>query len=82
MLFASQSQDEAAVQSQKKAENAQKSGFFNKEIVSVSVAGRKETVVVKNDEYLKPETTVESLSKLKPCFVKDGTVTPGNSSGN
>ena len=76
-----QSQDELAVKSQNTAEIAQNAGYFDEEIVSVSVPGRKETVVVSKDEYLKPGTSLESLSKLKPCFIKDGTVTPGNASG-
>lgn len=45
------------------------------------MVGRKETVIVDKDEYLKHGTTIEGLSKLRPCFIKDGTVTPGNASG-
>lgn len=74
-------QDEFAAKSQQLADAAQKSGFFDEEIVAVSVPGRKETIVVSKDEYLKPGTTSESLSKLRPCFIKEGTVTPGNASG-
>ncbi|XP_063707189.1 acetyl-CoA acetyltransferase [Culicoides brevitarsis] len=74
-------QDAYAARSQNLAEQAQKSGAFDEEIVSVSVPSRKETVVVSKDEYLKHGTTVEGLSKLRACFIKDGTVTPGNASG-
>lgn len=75
-----EAQDEAAAQSQHLAEVAQKSGYFVDEIVSVSVPGR-ETKVIDKDEYLKPGTTIEGLAKLRPCFIKNGTVTPGNASG-
>lgn len=74
-------QDEFAAKSQNLADAAQKAGFFDEEIVPVSVTGRKETIIVSKDEYLKPGTTAEGLSKLRPCFIKDGTVTPGNASG-
>lgn len=76
-------QDEAAVKSQNLAENAQKQGYFDKEIVKVIVPGRKVTdnVEIVKDEYLKHGTSLESLSKLRPCFIKDGTVTAGNASG-
>lgn len=76
-----ESQDIAAAKSQNLAEFSQKAGYFDEEIVSVPVPGRKETVFIAKDEYPKHGTTVESLSKLKACFVKDGTVTPGNASG-
>lgn len=74
-------QDEFAAKSQNLAESAQKGGKFVDEIVGVPVPGRKETIVVDTDEYIKTGTTVEGLSKLKACFIKDGTVTPGNASG-
>jgi acetyl-CoA C-acetyltransferase len=75
-------QDEAAVKSQNLAETAQKAGHFDNEIVPVSVVVRKEKVIISKDEYLKHGTTFEGLSKLRPCFIKDGTVTPGNASGD
>jgi acetyl-CoA C-acetyltransferase len=75
-------QDEHATKSQNLAEAAQKAGYFDNEIVSVPVASRKETINVSKDEYLKHGTTIEGLSKLRACFIKDGTVTPGNASGN
>uniref|UniRef100_A0A336M2C4 CSON010779 protein n=1 Tax=Culicoides sonorensis TaxID=179676 RepID=A0A336M2C4_CULSO len=74
-------QDAYAAQSQNRTEQAQKSGAFNEEIVAVKVPSRKETITVSVDEFPKHGTTVESLSKLRACFIKDGTVTPGNASG-
>lgn len=74
-------QDTQAAKSQNLAEIAQKEGYFNEEIVAVPVPGRKATVLVEKDEYLKHGSNVEALSKLRPCFVKDGTVTAGNASG-
>jgi acetyl-CoA C-acetyltransferase len=76
-----QEQDAFAAKSQQLADAAQKSGWFDEEIVSVVVPGRKESVTISKDEYLKPGTTAEALSKLRACFIKDGTVTPGNASG-
>jgi acetyl-CoA C-acetyltransferase len=74
-------QDELAQRSQARAEAAQKSGRFKDEIVSVKVPSRKGDVVVDTDEYPKHGTTVEVLSKLRPAFDKNGTVTAGNASG-
>lgn len=76
-----QEQDESAVRSQNLAEQAQKNGYFDEEITPVEVPSRKETIVFSKDEYPKHGTTIESLTKLRPCFIKDGTVTPGNASG-
>ena len=74
-------QDEFAAASQRKAGEAQKAGRFKDEIVPVTVKGRKGDVVVSEDEYPKPETSMEILGKLRPAFAKDGTVTAGNASG-
>ncbi len=74
-------QDALALQSQSRAEAAQKAGRFKDEIISVKIAGRKGEVVVDADEYLKPGTTIEALAKLRPAFDKNGTVTAGNASG-
>lgn len=74
-------QDELAMESQNKAEAAQKAGLFDAEIVPVVVKTRKGDVVVDKDEYIKYGTTMESLAKLRPAFKKDGTVTAGNASG-
>jgi acetyl-CoA C-acetyltransferase len=74
-------QDKFALGSQNKAEAAQKAGKFVDEIVPVTVAARKGDVLVTEDEYIRPGTTLEGLTKLKPAFSKDGTVTAGNASG-
>lgn len=74
-------QDEFALGSQQKAGAAIAAGKFAEQIVPVTIAGRKGDVVVDKDEYPRPDTTLESLSKLRPAFDKDGTVTAGNASG-
>lgn len=74
-------QDEFAVASQNKAEAAQKAGRFDAEIASVTIKGRKGDVVVDKDEYIRHGCTLESISGLKPAFIKDGTVTAANASG-
>jgi acetyl-CoA C-acetyltransferase len=74
-------QDRFAVASQNKAEAAQKSGRFKDEIAPVTVPSRKGDIVVDQDEYVRPGTTLDAVSKLKPAFSKDGTVTAGNASG-
>jgi acetyl-CoA C-acetyltransferase len=74
-------QDEFAVNSQRKAGAAMKSGRFKDEIVPVTIKGRKGDVVVSDDEYPKPDTSLEILAKLRAAFSKDGTVTAGNASG-
>ena len=74
-------QDQFAFNSQRKAGEAMAAGRFADEITPVTVKGRKGDVVVSNDEYPKPETTMEILGKLRPAFAKDGSVTAGNASG-
>jgi len=75
-------QDEFALQSQQRTEQAQKSGRFKDEIVPVEIPQRKgEPLVIDTDEYPKQGVTIEKLAKLKPAFKKDGTVTAGNASG-
>nr|CAD7600816.1 unnamed protein product [Timema genevievae] len=75
-------QDQLATDSQARTSNAQERGLFKKELISVTVPGRKGPVVVDKDEFPRPTTTLEALGKLKPAFVKvGGTVTAGNSSG-
>jgi acetyl-CoA C-acetyltransferase len=76
-----QQQDEFAVASQNKAEAAQKGGRFNNEIVPVTVKARKGDIVVDTDEFPKHGTTFDGISKLRPAFAKDGTVTAANASG-
>ncbi|GAF17111.1 LOW QUALITY PROTEIN: 3-ketoacyl-CoA thiolase [Bacillus sp. JCM 19046] len=74
-------QDEFALNSQQKTEQAQKEGRFNEEIAPVHVQKRREEVVIETDEYPRHDTTIEQLSALRPAFKKDGTVTAGNASG-
>lgn len=74
-------QDAFAVASQNKAEAAQKAGKFADEIVPVTISGRKGDVVVDQDEYIRHGATIESMEKLRPAFVKDGSVTAANASG-
>jgi acetyl-CoA C-acetyltransferase len=75
-------QDEFAAASQSKAEAAQKANRFKEEIIAVEIPQRKGAPLsFDTDEYVKPGTTVEALSGLKPAFSKDGTVTAGNASG-
>lgn len=76
-----QAQDEFALESQKRASEAQKAGYFDDEIVPIEIKTRKGTSVFDKDEYIKHDATIESLNKLKPAFKKDGSVTAGNASG-
>lgn len=74
--------DEFAAWSQQKAQAAIEKGLFKDEILPVSIPQRKgDPVIFDTDEYVKPGTTVEKLSKLRPAFKKDGGVTAGNASG-
>ena len=75
-------QDEFALRSQKLAEAAITSGRFNDEIVPVLIPQKKgDPIEFKTDEHYRPGTTLEALSKLKPAFKPNGTVTAGNASG-
>src|SRR6201996_1166720 len=74
-------QEEFAAWSQEKAEKAQKEGRFKDEIVPVVVKSRRGDTTVDTDEHPKHGTTFEVLSKLRPAFDKNGTVTAGNASG-
>ncbi|APF25745.1 TPA: acetyl-CoA C-acetyltransferase [Clostridium botulinum] len=74
-------QDEFSAKSQQKAEKAVKEGRFKEEIVPVVIKSRKGEIVFDTDEFPRFGATKESLSKLKPAFKKDGTVTAGNASG-
>ncbi len=75
-------QDAFALWSQQKTAAAQAAGRFAEEIAPVSIAQRKgDAMVVSQDEFPKPATTLEALSALRPAFRKDGTVTAGNASG-
>jgi acetyl-CoA C-acetyltransferase len=73
--------DQFALRSHERAVEAQEKGWFNAEIVPVQIAGRKGAVTeVTQDEGPRKDTTLETLSKLKPAFKADGKVSPGNSS--
>ena len=74
-------QDEFAVLSQQKASAAIEKGKFSDEIVPITIKTRKEEKVFDTDEFVRPNTDLASLSKLRPAFKKDGTVTAGNASG-
>ena len=75
-------QDELAVASQNKAEAAQAAGKFKEEIVPISIPQRKgDPVVVDTDEFIKKGANIDSISKPRPAFKKDGTVTAANASG-
>jgi 3-oxoadipyl-CoA thiolase len=75
-------QDEFALATQRKWGAAHAASRFKDELVPVSIPQRKgDPIVVDRDEHPRPETTSEQLAKLAPAFRKDGTVTPGNSSG-
>ena len=74
-------QDEFALASQNKAENAQKAGRFNDEIVPVTVRERRKEKIVDADEYIRHGATIENMQKLRPAFDREGTVTAANASG-
>ncbi len=73
--------DAWSARSHRRAADAWEAGRFDEEVVPVEVPQRKgDPVVVARDEGIRGDTTAESLAKLKPAFVKDGTITPGNAS--
>ena len=74
-------QDRWAARSQQRFSGAQAAGKFAEEIVAIELSGRKGPVSFSTDEANRPDTTVESLAKLKPAFRKDGTITAGNAPG-
>ena len=74
-------QDEFAVASQNKAEAAQKAGRFIDEIAAFTVKTRKGDIVVDADEYIRHGATLDAMQKLRPAFVKEGSVTAANASG-
>ena len=74
-------QDEFATLSQQKASTAIEKGKFSNEIVPITIKTRKEEKVFDTDEFVRPNTDLASLAKLRPAFKKDGTVTAGNASG-
>ncbi len=74
-------QDAFAVASQQKASAAQKAGRFADEIVPVTIKGRRSETVVSDDEYIRHDASLETMTRLRPVFSKDGTVTACNASG-
>ena len=74
-------QDAFAVESQRRAAAAIAAGYFKEEIVPVEVKEKKNTFIFDTDEFPRPSTSMEVLSKLKPIVKADGTVTAGNSCG-
>ena len=74
-------QDRWALRSQQRFSAAQAAGKFEAEIAAIEVPGRKGPTVFAKDEHNRPETTAESLAKLKPAFRKEGTITAGNAPG-
>jgi acetyl-CoA acyltransferase len=77
-----EAQDAFAEWSQRKAAAAQSKGVLAQEIVPISIPQKKkDPICFEKDEFIKPATTIESLSALRPAFKKDGSVTAGNSSG-
>ncbi|SCB48401.1 acetyl-CoA C-acetyltransferase [Rhizobium multihospitium] len=74
-------QDQFAVSSQNKAEAAQKAGRFRDEIIPFTIQTRKGDIIVDADEYIRHGATIDAMTKLRPAFDKEGTVTAGNASG-
>lgn len=75
-------QDKYALLSQRRAAEARRAGRFEDEILSVEVkAGKKETKIFEEDEYIREDMSLEKLARLRPAFKRDGTVTAGNASG-
>lgn len=74
-------QDAWALRSQQRFAKAQAAGLFDAEIASVDVQGRKGLETFARDEHNRPDTTMETLARLKPAFRKDGTITAGNAPG-
>ncbi|SKC88270.1 acetyl-CoA C-acetyltransferase [Burkholderia sp. YR290] len=74
-------QDEWAARSQQRFAAAQERGVFDAELVAVEIAGRKGAVQFARDEQPRPDTTIETLTKLRPAFRPDGTITAGNAPG-
>ncbi|MCD1284666.1 MULTISPECIES: acetyl-CoA C-acetyltransferase [unclassified Brevibacterium] len=78
--FSRADQDEFSARSHQRAAQAWEAGAFESEVVPVTISGRKGDVTVSTDEGVRAETTIDSLSKLRPSFRKDGTITAGNAS--
>jgi acetyl-CoA C-acetyltransferase len=76
-----QQQDDFAYHSQQKASKAMKLAKFEDEIVPIKISNKAQEIIIKNDEFIKPETTPQTLARLRPAFIENGSVTAGNSSG-
>lgn len=76
-----EAQDRWACRSQARFSEAQAAGKFESEIVAIELAGRNGPSLFLKDEHNRPDTTIESLARLKPAFRKDGTITAGNAPG-
>lgn len=74
-------QDEYTVRSHVRASEAQRTGVFAEEIVSIELKKRNKTQIIKEDEHIRPDINLNDLTQLKPVFKVDGTVTAANSSG-
>jgi len=74
-------QDKHALRSQQAAKRALDAGFFADEIVPVEIKNKKGSTLFDRDDHARPDTTMDSLAKLRPSFSKDGFVTAGNASG-
>lgn len=79
--FTREQQDEFALNSHKKAAAAREKGYFKDQIVPYELKTRKGVVMFDTDEHIRPDAKIEDMSKLRPAFKKDGTVTAGNASG-
>jgi len=76
-----EAQDRWALRSQQRFATAQAAGHFKAEIVPVEVPGKKGPVTFDKDEHNRPDTTLETLARLKPAFRPNGTITAGNAPG-
>ncbi len=74
-------QDALAVESHRRAANAQAQGYFKDQILPIEMKSRRGTVVFDTDEHVKGDVNIEGMAKLRPVFKKDGTVTAANASG-
>ena len=76
-----EAQDAFALASQQRASAASRAGRFADEIAPVEIAGRRGTLTIDADEYIRHDATMEAMAGLRPAFVENGTVTAANSSG-
>jgi acetyl-CoA C-acetyltransferase len=81
LAISREAQDRWAVRSQQRFAGAQERGVFDPELVAVEVKAQKGTVSFSRDEAPRPETTIETLAKLRPAFRSDGSITAGNAPG-